>query len=81
MHPNGPDHPIVKQVEDHWHKIAAVLMCRLKQSHVVITSEELVAALTASPERTMVLQELNDGLHIHYIPIAEAKRLAKGHLN
>lgn len=77
--PNGPQHPIVEQMSDNWHKIAAaIMMSKLKTDHVVLTPKDLERL---TDDRVVVLQELSDGLHIHYIPAPEAERMMRSHLN
>lgn len=39
----NPDHPVTKKVHHEWHKIAALLMAKFKQTSVEITEEDVRA--------------------------------------
>lgn len=37
----NPNHKVVKQVRDHWHKIAALMMIAVGKTELVITRKEV----------------------------------------
>jgi len=39
----NPDHPVVKEMEQQWHKICAIIMFKLRQHEIEIDLEELEA--------------------------------------
>lgn len=70
----NPNHPTTMTMHDHWHKIAAVLMRKFGLEHVVITA----ADINRIPEGNfIVLQELNDGLHLKFVDEKTAIALAR----
>lgn len=80
--PNGPDHPAVRTMQDNWFKVCAILMAKFKQTHVTITTEDIERlGADGSMEKTVVLQELTDGLHIRLMTTEEAERFVRSHLN
>lgn len=70
----NPNHPTTKAVHDHWHKIAAILMWKLKQDHVVFTSMDIQAF---PKDLAIAIKENHDGLHIMLTDMSHAVRLAK----
>lgn len=72
---NGPHHPIVKATADQWHKIAAILMHKFKTDHEVITVEDLRGLEDGT--KTIVIQELSDGLHIRFVDNETANRILR----
>ena len=37
----NPNHPVTKEMRDHWHKIAAILMVKFKVTSVEITIKDI----------------------------------------
>lgn len=72
----NPNHPTTKAVTDHWHKLAALLMHKMGAAHVVITMSDLE---TLRPGTCIVVQELNDGLHLRVVDITTAEQMAREH--
>lgn len=70
----NPNHPVTQQAHDHWHKMVAILLHRY--GDVVITLEEVQAMPL---DCAVVFQELDDGLHLRIVNMAEAERLAREH--
>lgn len=59
----NPDHPVLEKLRDQWHKVCLVLMLRLKEKEIVITSKD-IDAINASPYKNIIAHERHDGLHI-----------------
>jgi hypothetical protein len=74
----NPEHPLVKQAHDHWHKIAALLLLKISAGdparHHVVTSED-VAAL-GRLDCAIAMKDEPDGLHLFIVDTKEARRLA-----
>ncbi len=71
----NPNHPMTRTVHDHWHKIAALLMAKFNQSHVVITMADVLAMDDGA--NAVTIQELPDGIHIRLVSMEEGERLAR----
>jgi len=70
----NPNHPVTRQMHDHWHKICALLMAKMGEDHVVITTDDL---RELGGDKYIVVQELNDEIHLRFVEQAEAERLAR----
>jgi hypothetical protein len=70
----------VDALADQWGKLLAIYMNKQRKTEIVITIQD-IQALAGSGEsgKTIVAQELHDGLHIKLLPIAEAMRLEAQH--
>jgi hypothetical protein len=73
----NPNHPTTKLLRDEWHKIAALLMLKSGEHHVVVTSDDIHQLMEVGANITV--QELHDGLHIRLVDDATAIRLARKH--
>jgi hypothetical protein len=72
----NPNHPVTQAAHDHWHKLAAVLMCKFGLTHVVITVDDLKQL---PDDMFITLQELHDGLHLTFVDEKTAHELARKH--
>ncbi len=70
----NPNHPTTQAISDHWHKIAAILLHKLGHTDVCITPADLEAM---DQNTCIVIQELDDGLHVRLVDMAEGQRLAR----
>lgn len=70
----NPNHPMVRKVDEQWHKLCALAMIAMGTDHVTITARE-VHAMAAGIFIT--IQEDDSGLHIRLVSEAEAHRLAR----
>lgn len=70
----NPNHPVIKGVHDHWHKVAALILYKLKLNEVVITLEDIKAM---GEEMAVMIHEKKDGIHVRLLTLEEAERLAK----
>lgn len=68
----NPNHPVTRQVAEHWHKLCALAVHRAG-GHIVITSDD-IHEITGM---AIQVQELHDGLHLRLISMQEAERLAR----
>lgn len=69
----NPNHPVTREVSDHWHKICAVLLGKMCMSHVVLTVEDIERVSGAA----IAIEGKPDGLHVRLMSMAEAERLAR----
>lgn len=70
----NPNHPVSQQTHDQWHKFVAIML--YKYGDVVIS----MADVSAMPDDIAVtVQELDDGIHLRLVSMAEAERLAREH--
>lgn len=73
----NPHHPTTKDMHDHWHKIAALLLIHAGQKEVVITAADV--AKLEEESVNIAIQERKDGLHVRLVSDEEASRLVKMH--
>lgn len=67
----------VDALADQWAKLFAIYLYREGIKEIVITVPD-IALITEDPsEPTIVVQELEDGLHVKILPIKEAVALAE----
>lgn len=67
----------VDALADQWCKLLAIAMLKLGQDHIVITKSDIEAIASTGLEKTIVVQELDDGLHIRLMTTEEALALAR----
>lgn len=72
----NPDHPMTKAMHDQWHKIAVLLMMKLKQRHIEISASD-IEKLIASESSTVVVQTKGDKIILDLVSEAEGKRILK----
>jgi hypothetical protein len=72
----NPDHPVTKEVHDHWHKIAALVMWKLGQSKVTITNEDAdtFACLPDESMPAIIVHTHKESMDILLMPMDEARR-------
>lgn len=77
----NPNHPVTREVHDHWHKIAALLLMKItggKKGKIVRISVAEIQRMTAENDMiAVVLQERGDYMELRIVDSEEAKRLAK----
>ncbi|MDP1795900.1 MAG: hypothetical protein Q8K78_00385 [Planctomycetaceae bacterium] len=74
----NPNHAVTQELREHWHKIAALLMWKLRQSKVTITIED-IGVFDAVPDASMptiIVHYHKDSMDILLMPIEEAQRYA-----
>lgn len=72
MSAHNPNHPTTRVVEGQWHKLAALLVQKAG-GHVVLTMSDVIEL---GPHKSIVVQELDDGIHLTIVDNATAKLLA-----
>lgn len=79
--PGTPNHPVVKALEQDWHKVAALIMVKLGVTHVEITTEDMerIVSLSHNEMSTIVVQEKGNALHVRLMSMREAKAFAALH--
>lgn len=70
----NPENSATRAAHDQWHKIAALLMQKLGTTHTVITVPE-IQQLAEDGMCNVVIQELQDGIHLRLVDEAEAQLL------
>lgn len=71
----NPNHPVVQQAHDHWHKLCALVMLKLGRPHVVITMADVMKL--GDDCNAVTIQELDDGIHLRLVSMEEGNRLAR----
>lgn len=71
----NPNHPVTRAVSDQWHKLAALLVNKAG-GHVVIGASDFYDLGT---DKSIVVQELPDGIHLTIIDNQQAMLLAAQH--
>lgn len=69
-------HPVVKEVEDHWYKICAILIHKFGLIEVSISTEEIEGYM-ASGLTNIVVHPTGNLLTLKIITDEQAKRLAE----
>lgn len=69
----------VDALADQWAKLFAIYIHREGIKEIIITAPDVAKVMEDATQPTIVVQELNDGLHIKLLPIEEAVALAKQH--
>lgn len=67
----------VDALADHWGKLFAIYLYREGIQEIIISSPEIEAIGEDPTKPTIVVQELEDGLHIKILPLTEACELAR----
>lgn len=65
----------VDAMADNWGKMMAFVLHKLNLREVVVSINDIEAA--GATGKVICVQELDDGLHIMFLPLAEAKALAE----
>lgn len=67
----------VDALADQWGKIMAFAMHKQGLGEIVINADDIRKYTDAPGDLTIVVQELNDGLHVQLLPLVEAKAMAE----
>lgn len=70
----NPNHPVTQQTHDQWHKFVAIMLN--KYGDVTITIKDVQAM---PDDAAVTVQELEDGIHLRLVSMAEGERLAREH--
>lgn len=72
----NPNHPVVRTLHDQWHGIAAVMVRKfgVEGNEVIITQADLARLQSGN---CLVVQELEDGLHLKLVDEETAVRIAR----
>lgn len=74
----NPNHPTLRTLHDHWHKICAALVRKFGgDDREVVLSLSDVDALARDGDAYIVVQELHDGLHLRLVDAKTAHAAAK----
>lgn len=71
----NPNHPMTRNMHDHWHKFCALLMLKFGKPHVVITMADVMRL--GDDCNAVTIQELEDGIHLRLVSMEEGERLAR----
>ena len=72
----NPEHPVTKEIHDHWHKIAMILLDRLGVKELLITNAEVEEFGRKYDGMAILFHARKDGLLLKIITMEEAKRKA-----
>ena len=72
----NPNHPATREVHDHWHKIAALMMFKMGVKRYVITPDEVFKAFKADLNITVKFSD-EQGIILTLVDSTEAGRLAR----
>jgi hypothetical protein len=71
----NPNHPVTRQVHDHWHKVAAILMMRLGVDSYEVTEEDV---LQLGDNQRGVVADLRGGRFVvRLVTMEEGERMAR----
>ena len=72
----NPEHPVVKGLEEQWHKLLAIVLIKLNVSEVVITSKDVLALESKFPGQMacILAHDKKDGIHLSVISESEARK-------
>jgi hypothetical protein len=73
----NPNHPVLGTVRDHWHKIAAFIMWKLKQKRIEFSLADIDAM--GKEDLVIVLHDHSDSIEVKLMPREEGERLAREH--
>lgn len=73
----NPNHPVTAQMREQWHKVLAVLMCRLGMTEFEITSEALVAFERDYPGGAVVADARNGRFIVRLVTAEDGERMAR----
>jgi hypothetical protein len=72
----NPNHPVTKEIHDHWHKIAALMMWKMGKTRYVITPEDVSRAFKADLNITVRFDD-EIGVILTLVDSKEAERLVQ----
>jgi len=71
----NPNHPVTREVHDHWHKIAAILMLKFGKSAVEITEADV---RSLGNNENAVMADCRGGRFVvRIVSMEEAEKLAR----
>jgi hypothetical protein len=72
----NPEHRVTSTLHDHWHKLLAVVLFKLKVNEITITAADIGAMEAQFPGGMpcILAHEKKDGLHLSVISEEEARR-------
>lgn len=71
----NPNHPVTRQVHDHWHKVAAILMMRLGVDSYEITEEDVQRL--GDNQRGVVADLRGGRFVVRLVTMEEGERMAR----
>ena len=79
----NPESEPLRKMRGNWQKVIMLMMHRSGKDHVIITPEDIDVLNVELEDKALVVQELEDGLHLTLMDYDEAmdKARANGDLN
>lgn len=71
----NPNHPVTREVHDHWHKVCGILMMRLGKTVIEITEADIVAL--GDNEKAVVADCRGGKFILRMVTMEEGGRLAR----
>jgi hypothetical protein len=71
----NPEHPVTKKLNDTWHTLCLLIMKQFGKTEVIITQKDFHDVIPG--ESAIVVQEMDDGLHVMIMPMNNAIKLAE----
>ena len=76
----NPEDPITQSLRGQWHKVLAFVMQKLGVDHVIVTADDLSAAMSRFPNGpAIVAHDKADGLHIRLVDMAQGQAMMHAH--
>jgi hypothetical protein len=72
----NPNHPVVKETQEQWYKLCAILMFKYGQAEVQVTAED-IARFMQSGKSNITIHPKNDVITLRLVTDEEAARLAR----
>jgi len=73
----NPNHAVTQEMRDNWHKIAAIIMYKMKLKRVVITLEDIATLGDFLQDGAICAHPSEDTLEIFLVDGIEAQRLVR----
>lgn len=73
----NPNHPVTREVHDHWHKIAAILLHKIGKRQLRVTLADLQAWEREFPDGAIVIKANNYDFLLRLVTAEEARELAR----
>ena len=77
----NPDPAVAEAFSGQWHKLLMILMHKQGLKHIVLSAEDVFAATASHEGQNMVVQELEDGIHLRVVSDPEVKQILRGTKN
>jgi hypothetical protein len=71
----NPNHPVTREVHDHWHKVCGILMMKLGKDAVEITESDVTAL--GDNERAVVADCRGGRFVVRLVTMEEGEKLAR----